>query len=83
MPKRIPKRIRTTPTSSPEIWVSGAEAQRILNVSNWYSLHKLVMLGLVRMIADAGCPMRYHAEDCAKYRRERPVTPSRSQTVGA
>jgi hypothetical protein len=67
----MPKRTRTTSTSSPDVWVSGLEAQRIAGFTNWYALHKLVMLGQVRIKADPGCPIRYHSGDVERHKRQR------------
>jgi hypothetical protein len=46
-------------------WVSGCQAKRISGLS-WYMLHKSVMLGRVRALAEPGCLIRYNRSDCER-----------------
>jgi hypothetical protein len=50
-------------------WVNGCHAKRISGLS-WYMLHKNVMLGKVRALAEPGCLIRYHKGDCEAIGRD-------------
>jgi hypothetical protein len=77
-------------------WVSGCEAKRISGLT-WYMLHKHVMLGKVRALAEPGSLIKYNKPDLERLVSERPdhkpiatgskprsdVTGSKSETRGA
>ena len=46
-------------------WVSGCQAKKLSGLS-WYMLHKHVMLGKVRALAEPGCLIKYHRGDCER-----------------
>jgi hypothetical protein len=50
-------------------WVSGCEAKRLAGLT-WYMLHKHVMLGKVRALAEPGSVIKYNRPDLERLAQE-------------
>jgi hypothetical protein len=50
-------------------WVSGCEAKRLAGLT-WYMLHKHVMLGKVRALAEPGSVIKYNKPDIERLAQE-------------
>jgi hypothetical protein len=71
----IPVRDRTP---SPSEWISAQEARGILRDTSASVLHRVAVLGLIRVKLEPGRTPRYHRGDCERYERSMP--PKRHRT---